>query len=57
MSQKISGDVVFGISIIPSTQIFLIRKNVFAIINNKPVTKGHVLVCSRKEVSKIQDLT
>lgn len=57
MSQKISGDIVFGLTNVPATQIFLIRKNAFAIINHKPYVKGHVLVCSRREVTKIQELT
>jgi diadenosine tetraphosphate (Ap4A) HIT family hydrolase len=57
MSQKISGDIVFGLTNVPATQIFLIRKNVFAIINHKPTVRGHVLVCSRREVPKLQDLT
>jgi bis(5'-adenosyl)-triphosphatase len=57
MSQKISGDIVFGVTNVPATQIFLIRKNVFAIINHKPYVKGHVLVCSRREVVKLQELT
>lgn len=57
MSQKISGDIVFGVTNVPATQIFLIRKNAFAIINHKPYDKGHVLVCSRREVAKVQELT
>jgi diadenosine tetraphosphate (Ap4A) HIT family hydrolase len=57
MSQKISGDIVFGLTNVPSTQVFLTRKNVFAIINHKPYVRGHVLVCARREVSKIQELT
>lgn len=36
MSQKVAGDTIFGESIIPSSQIFLIRKNVFATVNRKP---------------------
>ena len=57
MSQKISGDIVFGVTNVPATQVFLIRKNVFAIINHKPIARGHVLVCARREVSKLQELT
>ena len=54
---KISGEIVFGNCVIPSSQIFLIRKNVYAMVNHKPFAEGHVLVCSRREVPKIQDLT
>jgi len=57
MTQKIASDVIFGESIIPATQIFLLRKNVFAMINHRPYVLGHVLVASRREVQKIQDLT
>jgi bis(5'-adenosyl)-triphosphatase len=57
MSQKVTGDTIFGESIIPSSQIFLIRKNVFATVNRKPTVQGHVLVCAKREVPKIQDLT
>jgi bis(5'-adenosyl)-triphosphatase len=57
MTQKIGGDAVFGDSVIPATQIFLIRKNVFALVHPRPVTLGHVLVCSRRETAKLQDLT
>jgi diadenosine tetraphosphate (Ap4A) HIT family hydrolase len=48
MTQKIAGDVVFGLSVIPSSQIFLLRKNVFGIVNHRPFVEGHVLVCSRR---------
>lgn len=57
MAQKVVGDIIFGQSIIPATQVFLLRKNVFGMINHKPYEQGHVLVCSRREVQKIQDLT
>jgi diadenosine tetraphosphate (Ap4A) HIT family hydrolase len=57
MSQKITGDIVFGEAVIPASQIFLMRKNVFAIIRNPPLSKGHVLVCSRRQMAKFQDLT
>ncbi len=57
MSNKIIGEVVFGKVIIPNSQIFLLRKNVFGMVNHKPVVEGHVLVCSRRAVPKLQDLT
>lgn len=57
MNQKITGEVMFGPWAIPPSQIFILRKNVFAIINHKPFVQGHVLVCSRRVVQKVQDLT
>ena len=57
MNHKIGGEVIFGHVIIPTSQIFLLRKNVYAIINHQPFVPGHVLVCSRKVVPKLSDLT
>lgn len=57
MNQKLGSEVIFGNCIIPYSQIFLSRKNVFAIINHKPYRPGHVLVCSRRNVPKLNDLT
>jgi bis(5'-adenosyl)-triphosphatase len=57
MAQRITGEIVFGIAVIPASQIFLLRKNVVGMINHRPFVPGHVLVCSRREVAKIQDLT
>ena len=54
---KIAGEIIFGQSIIPPSQIFLLRKNVFAMVNHKPFAPGHVLVCSRAPAPKLQDLT
>ena len=48
MAQKITGEIVFGVAVIPPTQIFLMRKNVYAMINHKPFVPGHVLVCARR---------
>lgn len=42
---------------IPLSQIFLLRKNVFAMVNHRPYLPGHVLVCSRREVPKVSDLS
>ena len=50
-------EIVFGNHIIPQTQVFLIRKNSFAMVNHKPFTPGHVLVCTKRKVAKFQDLT
>jgi diadenosine tetraphosphate (Ap4A) HIT family hydrolase len=57
MNQKLMSEVMFGTHAIPNSQIFILRKNVFAVINNKPFVPGHVLVCSRRIVQKVQDLT
>jgi diadenosine tetraphosphate (Ap4A) HIT family hydrolase len=53
MTSKITSDVIFNNTVIPYTQIFLMRKNVFGLINNRPFVKGHVLVCSRRGVPKL----
>lgn len=57
MNQKLGSEVIFANIVIPSTQIFLSRKNVFAIVNHKPFLPGHVLVCSRRIVPRLSDLT
>ena len=53
MATKLVGDIVFNNTVIPHSQIFLIRKNVFGLINNRPFVKGHVLICSRRAVPQI----
>jgi hypothetical protein len=53
MANKLLGDIIFNNTIIPHSQIFLIRKNVFGLINLKPFVKGHVLICSRRPVPKL----
>ena len=57
MATKAAGDIIFNNSIIPASQIFLIRKNVFGLINLKPFVPGHVLICSRRAVPKLENLT
>lgn len=57
MASKISGEIIFGTTIIPTSQIFLLRKNVFGLVNHKPYVPGHVLICSRKITPKFQELT
>lgn len=57
MSQKLGSEVIYGTYIIPYSQIFLSRKNIFAIVNHRPVLPGHVLICSRRIVGKLSDLT
>lgn len=50
---KVAGKIVFGKIVIPSSQVFLLRKNVYAMVNHQPFVPGHVLVCSRREVPKL----
>lgn len=57
LMQKISNEIMFGNMALSPNQIFILRKNVFATVNLKPYSQGHVLVCSRRIVPKIQDLT
>jgi len=47
----------FGVVDIPATQIFLLRKNVVGLVNLKPIGPGHVLVCPRRNVNRLRDLT
>ena len=47
----------FGTIDIPAYEIFLLRKNVVGLVNIKPITPGHVLVCPRRNVARLQDLT
>ncbi len=49
--------ILFGKYVLPLTQIFLLREHVFATVNIKPFLPGHVLVCSRRAVAKIESLT
>jgi len=56
-NHKLTNEIMFGPHPIPPSQIFVLRRNVFAIVNHKPFVNGHVLVCSRRIVPKIQDLT
>lgn len=46
----------FGKIDIPSSQIFLFRKNVIGFVNIKPIVAGHVLVSPRKGVARLKDL-
>ncbi|EAR95215.4 scavenger mRNA decapping enzyme carboxy-term-binding protein (macronuclear) [Tetrahymena thermophila SB210] len=49
--------VQFGKSQLPLSQIFILRKNVFATTNLKPACPGHVLVASRRPVKRLHELT
>jgi bis(5'-adenosyl)-triphosphatase len=41
---------------IPASQIFLLRKNVVGLVNIKPTVAGHVIVCPRRNVTRLRDL-
>jgi len=47
----------FGDKIIPSQQVFIVRRHVYAMVNVKPITPGHVLVCPTRAVTHFRDLT
>lgn len=47
---------LFGGISVPGNQVFLLRRNVVGIVNLKPLAKGHVLVCSRREARRLKDL-
>jgi bis(5'-adenosyl)-triphosphatase len=49
-------EIVFGVYPIPSSQIFLLRKNVFGMVNHKPFIPGHVLLCTRRIVPRLEEL-
>ena len=50
-------EIVFGTHVIPLSQVFFLKKNSYAMVNHKPFVAGHVLVCSKRKVNKIQELT
>ncbi|KAI9503049.1 Dinucleoside triphosphate hydrolase [Coemansia spiralis] len=49
--------VRFGPNAIPLKQMFLISKLSFAFVNLKPVRPGHVLIATRRDVARFNDLT
>ncbi|KAL4480398.1 hypothetical protein ABPG74_020914 [Tetrahymena malaccensis] len=49
--------VQFGKNQLPLSQVFILRKNVFATTNLKPACPGHVLVASRRPVKRLHELT
>ncbi|XP_042195441.1 bis(5'-adenosyl)-triphosphatase isoform X2 [Callorhinchus milii] len=46
----------FGQHIIKSSVVFLQSDLSFALVNRKPVVRGHVLVCPKRGVERFQDL-
>lgn len=57
MSSKTIGKINFGSIDIPFSQIFLLRTHVFALINIRPLSPGHVMVVTRRVVKKLSALT
>lgn len=49
--------IQFGKFHLPISQIFLVRDHVFATVNIKPFLPGHILVCPRRVVPKLEDMT
>ncbi|CDW88331.1 bis(5-adenosyl)-triphosphatase-like [Stylonychia lemnae] len=47
----------FGDKIIPSQHVFISRKHVYAMIYDKAIAPGHVLVCPTRQVQQFKDLT
>ena len=46
----------FGKISIPLSQVFLIKKSVYAMVNLRPFVPGHVLVCPIKNVQRLEEL-
>ena len=40
-----------------SNQVFLRRRYVFAMVNERPVTKYHILICPVRQVRSMRELT
>ncbi|CAD8100892.1 unnamed protein product [Paramecium sonneborni] len=57
MPKQIQQFVQFGTIQLPYSQLFILRRHVFATVNLKPAAQGHVLVCSRRPVKRLYDMT
>lgn len=49
-------DMYFSTIKISASQIFYQKKYVYAFVNHKPFSEGHILVCPTRKEKKIQDL-
>lgn len=47
----------FGDKLIPTEQVFISRRHVFAMVNIKPMCPGHVVVSPTRIVKHFRDLT
>ncbi|KAJ8663874.1 hypothetical protein O0I10_000149 [Lichtheimia ornata] len=46
----------FGPHVIPESQVFFKSKFCIGLVNLKPITPGHILVVSRRNVPRVKDL-
>lgn len=47
----------FGDKIIPSSQVFIARRHVYAMVSSRPIMMGHIIVCPTRVVQYLKDLT
>ncbi|KAJ2362808.1 hypothetical protein H4S01_004608 [Coemansia sp. RSA 2610] len=47
----------FGPLSIPLSQVFMLTKNAYGLVNLKPIRPGHVLVVARRQVARFNELT
>ena len=57
MNQAILKPLFFGGQQVQQEHVFIARRYVFAMVNSKPVTDGHVLICPTRQVKSMKDLT
>lgn len=46
----------FGIHTIPENQIFWEGQHFYAMVNLKPITPGHLLLCSKRRIQRFSEL-
>lgn len=47
----------FGRTRIPTSQVFLLRTHIYAMVNKQPFVNGHILVCPTRKVARFSELT
>lgn len=47
---------IFGIHTIPDYQIFWEGQHFYAMVNLKPITPGHLLLCSKRRIQRVWQL-
>ena len=57
ISLTVANTIYFGTIPIPASTIFLMRSHIFGLVNLKPFRPGHVMVCSRRIVASLSELT
>ena len=55
--KKANLTVNFGDIVIPLSQTFLMKKHVYGLVNLKPASPGHVLVCIKRSAKRLYELT